>query len=98
MLGLSPSAVAILAATCSGFYFLLHYSYKFMEILFQWDTWKSVKQFICTQKTDFNISGFVCCYFSDSLEDFLGIYNSGDKIDIAERIEADAYAFEKWPY
>ena len=37
-------------------------------------------------------------YFSEQAQDLLGIYNAGNGVDFAERIEGDAYAFEKWPY
>ena len=37
-------------------------------------------------------------YFSEQGQDLLGIYNAGNGVDFAERIEGDAYAFEKWPY
>ena len=37
-------------------------------------------------------------YFSEQAQDLLGIYNAGNGVDFAERIEGDAYAFEKWTY
>ena len=44
------------------------------------------------------IEGLTNWYFSEQAQDLLGIYNAGNGVDFAERIEGDAYAFEKWPY